>query len=296
MSMTVSLVNSIPLAHSGAYCEQLTKAKAKNFYYGLKLLPEPKRSAMFALYAYMRLVDDIADEDDGRSIAQRLADLEAWRTQTHAAAAGEGINSHPVWPAFANIMQRYRLPIRVFDEVIAGQRQDLEPAPFANFEQLYEYCYRVAGVVGLASIFVWGFEGGEQTEQLAIDRGVAFQLTNILRDLKEDAARGRTYLPQDELASLGVSEEDLRAARGGRKFREMMRFQIDRAEHYYRISAPLEKFIARDSRATMIAMTDIYRGLLKKVACEPERVLRERVSLSLFSKLRIGWRATRVKC
>jgi phytoene synthase len=137
---------------------------------------------MFALYAYMRLVDDIADEDDGRSIAQRLADLEAWRTQTHASAAVEGINSHPVWPAFANIVQRYRLPIRVFDEVIAGQRQDLEPAPFANFEQLYEYCYRVAGVVGLASIFVWGFEGGEQTEQLAIDRGVAFQLTNILRD------------------------------------------------------------------------------------------------------------------
>jgi phytoene synthase len=297
------LATSIPslspavLARSREYCEWLTKAKAKNFYYGLKLLPEPKRSAMFALYAYMRLVDDIADDEaDGRSIAQRLRDLESWRCKTHAAIEGEGIEGHRIWPAFSDIIERYRLPARVFDEVIAGQRQDLEPEPFDTFEQLYEYCYRVAGVVGLASIYVWGFEGGEQTEQLAIDRGVAFQLTNILRDLREDAARERTYLPREELAVLGVSEADLRACRGGRKFKEMMRFQIARAEHYYEKSAPLERYIARDSRPTLIAMTDIYRGLLRKVACEPERVLRERVSLSIFSKLRIGWRAARVKC
>ncbi len=296
MNTMLSMTQSLALGHSRAYCERLTKAKARNFYYGLKLLPEPKRSAMFALYAYMRLVDDIADEDDGRTIQQRLDDLEAWRRQTQAAIEGQGINSHPLWPAFADIVHEYNLPAKVFDDVVAGQRQDLEPAPFANFEQLYEYCYRVAGVVGLASIFVWGFEGGEQTEQLAIDRGVAFQLTNILRDLREDAARGRTYLPQDELAALGVSEEDLRACRGGRKFREMMRFQIARAEKYYNISSPLEGYIARDSRPTLIAMTDIYRGLLRKVACEPERVLRERVSLSIFSKLRIGWRAKRVRC
>ena len=296
MTMTLSITGPSVLARSRAYCEQLTRSKAKNFYYGLKLLPEPKRSAMFALYAYMRLVDDIADEEDGRLVARRLQDLEDWRRQTHAVLAGEGVEEHAVWPAFADLVLRHRLPAKVFDDVIAGQRQDLEPAPFENFEQLHEYCYRVAGVVGLASIYVWGFEGGEATEQLAIERGVAFQLTNILRDLREDAARGRTYLPQEELRAKHVTVADLQAARGGRPFRDMMRFQIERAEHYYKKSAPLEQFIARDSRPTLIAMTDIYRGLLRKVACKPERVLRERVSLSLFSKLRIGWRATRVKC
>jgi len=150
-------------------------------------------------------------------------------------------------------------------------------------------------VVGLASIYIWGFEGGADTESLAIDRGVAFQLTNILRDLREDAARGRTYLPREELTLLKVSEDDLRSARGGKAFSELMRFQIDRAEAYYQTSRSLEERIQRDSRATLVAMTQIYHKLLKKVAQEPERVLRERVSLSLLSKLMIGWRAARAK-
>jgi phytoene synthase len=296
MIMTVSRTDPFTLARSHNYCEQLTKAQARNFYYGLKLLPEPKRSAMFALYAYMRLVDDIADDEDGRSVEQRLADLEAWRLQTHAVLNGHiPDTTHELWPAFADMVWRNQLPASYFDDVIAGQRQDLQPAPFETFDPLNEYCYRVAGVVGLASIYVWGFEGGAQTEQLAIDRGVAFQLTNILRDLREDAARGRMYLPQDELAAAGIDEDDIRAKRGGEKFREMMRFQIERAQMYYEKSAALETFIARDSRATLIAMTDIYRGLLAKIADEPERVLHERVSLSLFSKLRIGWRASRIR-
>jgi phytoene synthase len=297
MTMTVSSrSHPLALARSRSYCEQLTRAQARNFYYGLKLLPEPKRSAMFALYAYMRLVDDIADDEDGRSVDQRLADLESWRLQTHAVLNGHlPDTTHDLWPAFADMVWRNQLPASNFDEVIAGQRQDLQPTPFETFEPLHEYCYRVAGVVGLASIYVWGFEGGAQTEQLAIERGVAFQLTNILRDLREDASRGRMYLPQDELAAAGVDEEDIRSKRGGEKFRQMMRFQIERAQAYYEKSAALETFIARDSRATLIAMTDIYRGLLAKIADEPERVLHERVSLSLFSKLRIGWRASRIR-
>ncbi|HZL34927.1 MAG TPA: phytoene/squalene synthase family protein [Tepidisphaeraceae bacterium] len=294
MTLIASRTDPFTLARSRAYCEQLTKAQARNFYYGLKLLPEPKRSAMFALYAYMRLVDDIADDEDGRSVAQRLDDLEAWRVQTHAVLDGQlPDTTHELWPAFADMVWRHRLPARLFDEVIAGQRQDLQPTPFETFDPLYEYCYRVAGVVGLASIYVWGFQGGPETEQLAIERGVAFQLTNILRDLREDAGRGRTYLPQDELAAAGLDEEDLRLERGGTPFLEMMRFQICRAEAYYEKSARLEQYISRECRPTLIAMTDIYRGLLDKIADEPERVLHERVSLSLFSKLRIGWRATR---
>ncbi|HET6250855.1 MAG TPA: phytoene/squalene synthase family protein [Tepidisphaeraceae bacterium] len=296
--MTVSLARTDPftLARSHYYCEQLTRAQARNFYYGLKLLPEPKRSAMFALYAWMRLVDDIADDEDGRSIAQRLDDLESWRLQTHAVLDGQlPDTTHELWPAFANMVWRHSLSPRIFDEVIAGQRQDLQPTPFESFEPLNEYCYRVAGVVGLASIFVWGFDGGTETEQLAIERGVAFQLTNILRDLREDAGRGRMYLPQDELASAGIDLEEIRSEQGGEKFRQMMRFQIERAEAYYEKSSSLEKYISRECRPTLIAMTDIYRGLLAKIADEPERVLHERVSLSLFSKLRIGWRASRIR-
>lgn len=296
--MTVSLSRPDPftLARSRDYCEQLTKAQARNFYYGLKLLPEPKRSAMFALYAYMRLVDDIADDEDGRTVAQRLEDLEAWRVQTHAVLDGHlPDTSHELWPAFADMVWRHNLPARLFDEVIAGQRQDLQPTPFETFEPLYDYCYRVAGVVGLASIYVWGFEGGAETEQLAIERGVAFQLTNILRDLREDAARGRMYLPQDELAAACIREQDIRHEHGGPRFLQMMRFQIERAEAYYQKSASLEQCISRECRSTLIAMTDIYRGLLEKIADEPQRVLHERVSLSLLSKLRIGWRASRAR-
>jgi phytoene synthase len=283
------------LASSRRYCAQLTRIAAKNFYYGLKLLPEPKRSAMFALYAYMRLVDDIADEDDGRSYDQRVADLEAWRVRTHAALAGElpPEDAHELWPAFTELVRQYKLPAHLFDAVVTGQQQDLRPEPFETFEQLHEYCYRVAGVVGLASIYVWGFEGGEATEQLAIARGVAFQLTNILRDLREDAARGRVYLPRQELAEMNVSEEELLRGEGDGKFLELMKFQIERAESYYQKSRELEDRIDRDSRPTLVAMTEIYHGLLRKVAAEPRRVLRERVSLSLLHKLRIGWRATR---
>ncbi len=304
--LTSDAATGVTLARSRAYCEHLTRTQAKNFYYGLKLLPEPKRSAMFTLYAYMRLVDDIADDEDGRTVRQRIDELEAWREHTHSILDGRGTDIQSsvsrgavaeegcvLWPAFAEMVNEYRMPRQIFDAVIAGQRQDLEPEPFDTFEQLKDYCYRVAGVVGLASIYIWGFEGGAETEQLAIDRGVAFQLTNILRDLREDAARGRTYLPREDLAAMNITEADLRATRGGAAFRRLMTFQISRAEAYYEKSQPLEERIQRDSRPTLIAMTQIYHRLLKKVANEPERVLRERVSLSFISKLLIGWRAAR---
>jgi phytoene synthase len=305
--------DAVPLSRSRDYCARLTRAKARNFYYGLKLLPEPKRSDMFALYAYMRLIDDIADGDDedvyrdatvprledaaARTPEQRARDLEAWRVVTGAVLGGDArfaaAAGHEAWPAFADMARRHRLPHALFDDVIAGQQQDLRPAAFETFGQLHEYCYRVAGTVGLASIHVWGFTGGDDTRQLAVDRGVAFQLTNILRDLREDAARGRTYLPREDLAAAGLTPDDLRAGRPDARFVELMRGQVARAESYYDRSAALESRISPDSRPTLTAMTAIYRGLLKKLAADPERVLRERVSLSLFTKVLIGWRARR---
>ena len=165
-----------------------------------------------------------------------------WRQRTHAALEDRlpATGGHAVWPAFAEMVRRHRMPAHVFDDVIAGQRQDLESPTFETFDQLYEYCYRVAGVVGLASIYVWGFEGGAATEALAVKRGVAFQLTNILRDLREDAARGRIYLPREELAGMGIDDDDLRQAAAASSFLRLMRFQIARAEAYYDESAALE--------------------------------------------------------
>ncbi len=297
MSILVASTAEDRLARSRMYCEQLTRAEAKNFYYGLRLLPEPKRSAMFALYAYMRLVDNIADEEDDRSVDQRKGELNVWQSQTCAAfdgAMGED-DSHPIWPAFSHTVRHHNIPSRVFDEVIEAQRQDLDRTPIKTFEDLRAYCYRVAGVIGLASIYIWRFEGAQETETLAIDRGVAFQLTNILRDLREDAARGRCYLPQDEMQNMGVCADDLATGRNGGAFERFMRFQIDRAQSLYESSSLLEDRIERDSRPTLRAMTDIYRGILTKIAADPRRVLSERVSLSVLSKLRIGWRAVRAK-
>ncbi len=280
-------------ARSRAYCQQLTKAAAKNFYYGLKLLPEPKRSAMYALYAYMRLVDDIADDDAHRSPDQRLNDLEQWRQYTHSAQRGDPSKSHIVWPAFADLVTRFRIPPQLFDDMIEGQRQDMTPCVIHTFADLHAYCYRVASVVGLASIRVWGVKNADfnSVQQLGIDRGIAFQLTNVLRDLKEDSARGRCYLPQEDLQKFAVSPQDIASGKSSPAFDALMRFQITRAQSFYTSSSPLENQILPDSKPTLQAMTEIYHGLLRKIAQRPSRVLHERVRLSTFAKLRIGWHA-----
>lgn len=292
-------IDPAALEKSRAYCRELTKREAKNFYYGLKLLPEPKRSAMYALYAYMRLVDDIADdESNGRTIAQRKADLDQWETLTHAAIrAGEGEaelpRGHILWPAFAAMVKTYKVPVKLFEEMIAGQRQDLEPVAIETFQELYDYCYRVASVVGVASLYVWGFEGGEDTLKLSVERGIAFQLTNVLRDLREDSARGRCYVPREDLERFEVRAEELGAGRVTPAILELMRFEAERAESFYEKSSVLERRVRADSRPTLLAMTGIYRGILEKIAAEPGRVMTERVRLSTWHKLRIGWRAMR---
>jgi phytoene synthase len=326
------------LVESYQYCREVTRSAAKNFYYGLRLLPEPKRSAMFALYAYMRMIDDIADRDDGRSVQQRADALEQWKVQTNRTlfpspgnpgeGQGEGsfvsgdgdsdrekaltpnlsrrtgrggqtnpplaLSDSPLWPAFADTVHRYGIPVKLFDDAIAGQQSDLQRTRFETFGQLDEYCYQVAGVVGLASIYIWGFGGREETEAMAIARGTALQLTNILRDIREDAQHGRIYLPLEDLQRFAVSEESLAKGQGGTAFGAMMEFQIKRAESFYEQSRELEQRISADSRPTLIAMTEIYHRVLAEVAADPEQVLRRRVSLSGWSKLRIGWRAARM--
>jgi 15-cis-phytoene synthase len=298
MSLATSAAAStgVSLAQSRQYCAALTKREAKNFYYGLKLLPRPKRNAMFALYAYMRLVDDIADGQDGQNISQRLNSLDAWNDATQSAlSTGNSPDGHQLWPAFIEMVRTHSVPHRVFSDVIAGQRHDLESPIIETFDQLREYCYRVAGVVGIASIFIWGFEGGAQTESLAINRGIAFQLTNILRDLREDAALGRIYIPRAELKAAGIDEQSLRSGESNGEFRRMMQDQINRAQDFYNRSAPLDSLISPDCRPTLTAMTQIYHGILEKISDDPDRVLHQRVSLSAIEKFRIAWRAARAR-
>jgi 15-cis-phytoene synthase len=294
------------LEHSRAYCRDLTKRQAANFYHGMKLLPEPKRSAMYALYAYMRLVDDIADDDaNERTLAQRRQELDEWQTLTHLAyspSPDQLITLSPcqVWPAFIDLIGTYHIPQKIFDDMIAGQRQDLTASPIQTFADLHAYCYRVASVVGIASLYVWGFDtnsaSAQETLQLATDRGVAFQLTNVLRDLREDASRNRCYLPQDELARFNVTPPQIASDSSladNPAFLALMQFQIDRARSYYENSAPLDERIAADARPTLRAMSAIYRGILEKIAADPARVLTHRVRLSKLQKLLIAWRAMR---
>lgn len=295
---------------SGDYCRRLTKAQARNFYYGLRLLPEPRRSGMYALYAYMRLTDDIAD--DGRPAHLKLADLGQWERltreicgmeasadpvsplRTSRSAVGE---DHPIWPAFREMVGRFNVPPEVFTDAIEGQRRDLLARKYRTFEELREYCRLVAGVVGVGSIHIWGFTGGAETERLALALGEAFQLTNILRDLREDATLGRTYFPADDLAAFDLTEADLRKALAAEQIpanvQALLREYISRAQRAYDEAAPLASRITPECRPTLVAMTSIYHGLLCKIALDPGRVLRERVSLSIWTKLRIGWRASR---
>jgi 15-cis-phytoene synthase len=292
-------LDTAALAHSQDFCRTLTKREARNFYYGLKLLPEPKRTAMYALYGYMRLVDDIADDDgQKRTLDQRRADLDAWEAHTRQAIAAAVGNAdlpttHPLWPAFVQMVRQYRVPAKVFADMIAGQRQDLEPVTMPDFAALHEYCYRVASVVGVASLYVFGFDGGDDTLKFGVDRGIAFQLTNILRDLREDASppRRRCYLPADELARFHITPAALADGRAESGFLELMHFQIRRAREFYERSAPLESRVHVDARPTLSAMTAIYHGILEKIADRPEAVLRGRVRLSKWAKLMICWRA-----
>jgi phytoene synthase len=230
MTTEIQSANTIDLQASRQYCRQITRQQARNFYYGLALLAEPKRSALFALYAYMRRVDDLADDEDGRSPEQRLADLDQFQRDTHAAFEGNIPESDPaeLWPAFADMVRTYDLPVNIFDDAIAGHCQDVRGTTFETFDELREYCYRVAGTVGLASVYIWGFDGGEKAKAMAIDRGIALQLTNILRDLSEDASRGRVYLSNDDLSQFDLTGNDVLSRKASPAFEELMRFEISR--------------------------------------------------------------------
>lgn len=294
VSMTPAAEWERLLRESREHCRELSRERAKNFYYGMKLVPEPKRGSMEALYAWMRLADDLADEagpDDAKAEA-----LAAFQQQTHAAVdpALSGIADlpdDPIWPAVRDMVLRHDVPLRYFDAMIEGQLLDQHKRRYATFEDLYDYCYKVASVVGLACIEIWGYRGGGQTRQLSEWRGIAFQLTNILRDVLEDADRDRVYVPADTL-DLFELNPPMFALGDRRDALKAIRRLAETAATYYEKSEPLDEQVHPDGRPCLWAMTAIYRGLLEKIRREPESVLgTDRVRLSRPRKAWIALRA-----
>jgi phytoene synthase len=239
---------------------------------------------MCAVYAFMRYCDDLSDEPGASK-----QPLDRWRTALDHALAGR-YDGHPALPAFHDTVKRYRIPHQYFHEMIDGVSSDLEPRRMQTFDQLYRYCYQVASVVGLTTIHIFGFDRPEAL-RLAETCGVAFQLTNILRDVREDKDRGRIYLPDDDLKRFGVSAEDLKAARQTPQFIALMCFEAARARGYYEASKPLLGMVHKRSRSSLWALIEIYSRLLKKIEASNYDVLSRRISLSTAEKWRIVLRA-----
>jgi phytoene synthase len=273
------------LEASYAHCRAVAKSRAKNFYYSFVLLEPDQKNAMCAVYAFMRYCDDLSDEPG----ATRTA-MDRWRQALEDALAGRP-DSNLAWPAFLDTVARYRIPHRYFHEMIDGVASDLEPRAIQTFDELYAYCYRVASVVGLTTIHIFGFTSPEALP-LAEKCGIAFQLTNILRDVREDAGLGRVYLPAEDLERFGVAAEDLKSARKTERFGELMEFEIDRARRYYRESAPLMRMIGPKARPSLWALIAIYSGLLERIAQSHYDVLARRISLSTAEKMWIVLRAS----
>ncbi|QDU71797.1 phytoene/squalene synthase family protein [Mucisphaera calidilacus] len=275
------------------HCADITKSRAKNFYYGLRLTPEPRRSAVYAIYATMRACDDLADEHTDEELDARRQRINTFRQRIHDLFANPEDNpdDDPVFRAFRHVVRHYPVEQAHIDAMLDGQIADLTTNTYETFDDLYAYCYNVASVVGLTCIAIWGHDGDVQVKQLAEYRGIAFQLTNILRDLAEDATRGRIYLPAEDFKRFGCDPIDLQHGLTSPEFERMMTWQIERARNYYQMSAPLEAHLTPDTRSTSWAMMRIYRGILERIAAKPERVLTTRVRLGGLEKISIAARA-----
>jgi len=266
------------------YCRRVARRRAKNFYYAFVLLSRPQWRAMCAIYAFMRYCDDLSDEPG----ASRPA-IDRWRAEMEDALVGR-FSGHPVWPAFHHTVRRFGIPHQYFREMIDGVVSDLEPREIGTFAELYRYCYQVASVVGLTTIHIFGFDT-RSALPLAEKCGVAFQLTNILRDVREDAGRGRIYLPAEDLRRFGVTAAELRAGHPGDAFLRLMRFEAERARAYYNESRPLLDLIHPRSRPSLWALIAIYSRLLERIEESNFDVFARRVRLPLWEKVWIVMRA-----
>jgi 15-cis-phytoene synthase len=278
------------VARSRAWCDRLAARSASNFYPAFRLLPRDQRQAMGTLYAFMRVTDDIVDEHSTAGAAARLAN---WRADLHGAIE-TGVDTHPVHPALRDMVRRYHVPARLLEEVIDGCEMDLEQSTYRTFDDLHGYCYRVASVVGLACVRMWGCHD-PSAEEPAVAAGVALQLTNILRDVGEDAARGRVYLPVEDLERFEIQPMELSRQVPDARFKALMRFEASRAIEYYDRAAPLVPLLPRPGRAVFLMMLRTYRGLLDEIVRRDFDVFTRRVRVSATRKAWIAARSLAVR-
>jgi len=283
-------------------CRGITRSAAKNFYYAFLVLPRHKREALCAVYSFMRRCDDITD-DSSLPLQERHLKLDAWLDALHRAQQGEPTDD-PILLALTDAQRRYQIPAGLLDELALGTAMDIEttseledepgfarsaaslPVQYTTFEDLQLYCYRVASVVGLVCIHVFGYRD-PAAEPLAERCGLAFQLTNIIRDVKEDAAMGRVYLPEEDLAKFGFTASDLLTAPDPARFRPLLNLEADRAREFYKAGDELIPMIAEDSQPGLWVLVNIYRKLLQKIADRQYDVFSGKVSLTVSQKLRI---------
>ncbi len=262
-------------------CRRITKAEAKNFYYAFRTLPALKRRAIYAAYAFCRLCDDISDD-----AMSREGRIEGFRgVRESLALARENRSDEPVFAALADAALRFGIPWEHFDEIVAGVEMDLDITRYETFDDLREYCHKVASVVGLVSIEIFGHDDHPEVEKYAVDLGLAMQLTNILRDIKEDAERDRVYLPQDELLRFECSEDDLTNGVVNEPFRELMRFQVRRAREFFDSGRKLIPLLEPDARACTAVLMGVYASILDRIEASDYDVFSQRMSLSTGQKL-----------
>ncbi len=277
---------------SNSYCRRLTRARARNFYYGFLLLPKPRRDAFCAVYAFMRYCDDVADGSDTSPVKATL--LREWKEVLNRALQGD-YGESLILPAFHAAVRRYSIPSEYFFELIAGAEMDLAIRSYRTFAELHQYCYRVASVVGLCSVHILGFHVPARKPaalKLAEDCGVAFQLTNILRDLREDAQAGRIYLPLEDLERFEYSPDDLHAGVYNPQFLRLMRFEIERAREYYDRADGLIEMVEPESRPMLWALISIYRGILSRIEASGADVFSHAAALSRREKIEVLLQAT----
>ena len=270
-----------------ADCQQLTRREAKNFYYAFVTLPLEKRKAIYAAYAFCRHCDDSVDE--AASVEDKLSALADLRSSL--ARAYQGQAPTPAFLALADAADRYSIPQEYFQEIILGVESDLVKTRYQNFDELRQYCYRVASVVGLVCLQIFQYRD-EAAREHAVDLGLAMQLTNIMRDVREDWSMGRVYLPQDEMARFGYTEEQLEAGVRNDAFVQLLRFQGDRAREYFRSGFRLLPYLSRRSRACPAVLGAIYSRVLDRIEASEYNVLGEqRIALSTGEKARITAKA-----
>jgi phytoene synthase len=271
------------LAESYRHCVSVARTQARNFYFSFVTLPSDRRRAMCVVYAFMRHCDDLTDE--AAIPEERAARLAEWRGALDRALSGD-YGGDPILPALHDTIRRYEIPQTYLYDMIDGMEMDLTVTRYETFDALRAYCYRVASVVGLVCLRIWGYAPDREQEALAGAEacGIAFQLINILRDVKEDAQRGRIYLPLEDLRRFGVTEEEIGRGEPTDRLRELIRFEAGRADDFYRQAIAAMPFVDRSSRVTLRIMLRIYHGILGKIERQGFDVFTRRARVGNMAK------------